>query len=89
MQKREFNKILNSCRTKDKKDLDLAKIDALNDETKASMTMFIVRHREPILKNLISPLVDKSWLASCAYFHETQSPSNGMVFVHTAEHTIH
>ena len=66
--------------------LDLDKIALLNNETKASAVHYIVRNRGPIVKDLIPPGFDLSWLYCMGYMYETKGKQ--FTFIHTAEHTI-
>jgi len=85
MKKREFNKHLNACTKKGK--LSTKKVAALPGETKTEMVYHIVRNRGPVLLELLTPEIDRSWLACCGYFHQTTGKA-GYTFVHTAEHRI-
>lgn len=88
MNKREFNKILNSCRTKNKEFLDLNKVKQLDDSVKTSLSLFILRQRGPLLINLITSEISPS-LNVLGYMHTTQSKTNPQfTFVHTCEHLI-
>jgi hypothetical protein len=86
MNKREFNKHLNSCRGKNKAFSPL-KLRLLPNDVREGMARFIVKHRGPLLVLLLTPSIDKSWLASCGYLYRTKS-RNGLEFLHTCEHTI-
>lgn len=88
MKKREFNKALNTISTGrgKKKRIDVSKIQLLDDETRKKMVEVIIRHRLPILLELIPEMTDRSWLASCGYFHTTRGAQPGLTFLHTAEY---
>lgn len=86
MNKREFNKHLNACRTK--KTLDRGKLNDLPEETKTAMAMHIIKYRGPILSELVTPTIDRKWLACSGYLHTTESPSGQGTFIHTREHRI-
>ena len=86
MKKREFNKLLNSCRDKTKKLLDIEKIKSLTDTQKNDMLHHIVRNRGPILIELLTPLVDRTWLACYGYWRITKGRQ--FTFLHTSEHQI-
>jgi hypothetical protein len=89
MTKREFDKLLNSCRTpkvkgKDRK-LDLDKVEALPDNKKKQMALFIIKNRGPLLVQLAEGL-DRSWLSSMGYMRRTKSRRNPeFVFLHPEE----
>jgi hypothetical protein len=89
MKRREFNKILNSCRKKVGKDkalLDTAKIDALPEETRHKVALFIVSKRAPLVENFITPLMDQSWLNCVGYMSKTKGKD--FTFIHASEHQI-
>lgn len=86
MNKREFNKIINSCRDKVKTVLSIDKINLLEDSVKHSLALFIIRRRGPVLKQLITNNMDTSWLACMGYMYCTKGEK--YEFVHTAEHKI-
>lgn len=86
MNKREFNKIINSCRDKAKTGLSIDKINLLADSVKYSMAVFIIKQRGPLLKQLITDNMDGSWLACMGYMHYTKGKK--YEFIHTAEHKI-
>jgi len=86
MKKREFNKHLNACRTKDKKRLDIDKVAKLPEDTKTAMAYHIIRHRGPVLEELLTSAIDKSWLACMGYMYRTKGKE--YTFVHTCEHAI-
>jgi hypothetical protein len=90
MKQREFNKWLNGCckTRKGQKVLDKSKLAALPEETKTAMVFFLVRHRGPILAELLTEQVDRSWLACCGYVHQTTGKQSGNTFLHTCEHRI-
>ena len=83
MNKREFNKLINQIRTKDKKRIDVDKIYDLSDTERSEMVYFIVRHRGPILKNLIPQGFDWKWLNCMGYFEKTEGKE--YTFIHTTE----
>lgn len=84
MNKKEFNKTINQIGT-DKK-INIDKISQLSDEIKDNLVYFIVRHRGPILKELITKNIDINWLNACGYLHETKGKE--YTFIHTSEHKI-
>ena len=86
MTKREFNKHLNACRTKNKKRVDLGKLSALPEETKTAMAYHIIRNRGPLLVELLTTAIDQSWLASMGYLYRTKGKQ--YTFIHTCEHAI-
>ena len=86
MGRREFNKQLTACSTRGK--LSKAKVAALPETVKADMVRHIVRNRGPVLVDLITPEIDRSWLTCCGYLHQTTGKTSGYTFVHTAEHRI-
>ena len=86
MTKGEFNKQFTACSTRGK--LSKTKVAALPGAVKADMVRHIVRNRGPVLVELITPEVDRSWLACCGYFHQTTGKASGYTFIHTAEHRI-
>jgi hypothetical protein len=88
MKQREFNKHLNSCRTRDKKRVDLEKVKALPETIRTDMVYYIVRYRGPVLADLLTPQIDRSWLASMGYLYTTIGKQTGFTFVHTCEHRI-
>lgn len=88
MKKRDFNKAINACRTKDGKRLDVAKIKRLSAKVRAAMVLFVVRNRGPVLVDLIPDSVDRGWLASCGYLYRTTGAKSGYTFLHTCEHEI-
>ena len=88
MNKREFNKYLNSCRNKSRSKLDMAKIAALPEDTRTAMVYHIVRNRGPVLQELLTPGVDRRWLACCGYMYQTTGKASGYTFIHTGEHRI-
>jgi len=87
MKLREFNKLLNFCRNKQTRSLDLCRLAALPDETRHAMLLFVVRYRGPVVKGLVTPLLDWSWLRSMGYLYETTGKS-GYTFLHTCEHVV-
>lgn len=90
MNDREFNKHINSCRVTRKKMrvLSIAKVEALPTETKTAMTMHIIKRRGPVIVQLVTDAIDRSWLHSMGYLHRTTGAKSGFEFIHTAEHQI-
>jgi len=86
MNKRTFNKHMNACRTPDKQRLDIEKIKALPEETKAALARHIIRNRGPVLVELITEGIDPHWLAAMGYLYRTKGKE--YTFVHTCEHRI-
>jgi len=86
MTKREFNKWLNACRTKNKKSVDTEKLAALPEETKTAMAYYVIRYRGPLLLELLTPAIDQKWLASMGYLYRTKGQQ--YTFIHTCEHAI-
>jgi len=84
MNKREFNKLLNKISTN--KTLTVSKISLLTEEEKLQMVYWIIRHRGPVVKELIPESLDKSWLFSMGYMYETKGKN--YTFVHTCENII-
>lgn len=82
MKIREFNKILNSCRDK-KKHLSIDLINKLSEETKHSLALFIIRNRDPVILEFITPLMDTSWLSSMGYLYRQKGKN--FIFICTAE----
>lgn len=83
MTKREFNTILKGLTT-----LNPRLVASLDPITKERVLQHVVRHRGPILWELVDEVKDSSWLASMGYCQKTKSPSTDLVFLHTSEHTI-
>jgi len=46
------------------------------------MLLFVIKNREPIHKDLVTPQLDYSWLHAMGYLYETGK------FLHTCEHQI-
>ncbi len=99
MTNRAFNKVLNACRTKDKKALDINKIAKLDDAQKIECLLHIVRSRGPLLVNFIPDNwlelpsffgsgTNDSWLNCMGYLYKTPSAKTGLVFRHNGEQTI-
>ena len=87
MNKRTFNKILNSCRNKEKTLLDLDKLVKLDSKTKTDLALHIIRMRGPVISQLIDPaFIDLSWLHCMGYLYTTKGKD--FEFVHTGEHNI-
>lgn len=86
MKKREFNKYLNQIINKKTKLIDIEKIKDIPLDVRDSMVRFIVRNRQPIIKELIPELFDRNWLASMGYLYETKGKY--FTFIHTCEHRI-
>ena len=86
MNKREFNKHLNSC--KRGKRLDIDKIKALPEEVKTGMAYVIIRYRAPVLQEMITDQIDQSWLACMGYMYKSKGAKSGYTFIHTCEHRI-
>ena len=89
MNKREFSKLLNKINSKKSsgiKYIDVKKIFGLSDTEKSDMVYFIIRHRLPVVKELIPQDFDMSWLHSMGYLYETQGKL--YTFVHTSEQKI-
>lgn len=86
MNKRTFDKHLDSCSTKGKKRIDIEKIKALPDNIKKEMALFIIRNRCPVLVELVTDAIDQSWLASMGYMYRTRGKQ--YTFIHTCEHEI-
>jgi hypothetical protein len=84
--KRSFNALINSVTTR--KQLDIKKIVALPDESKDALVYFIVRNRGPLIYELITDNIDKSWLFACGYSYKTKGKKSGYTFIHTSEHRI-
>jgi hypothetical protein len=85
MKSREFDKLLNSLVSKCLLDLDKIPV-LLTDEQRTGMVHYLVRHRCPIVKELIPDGFDWAWLHSCGYLHITKGQYNN--FVHTEEQRI-
>lgn len=90
MKKREFGKLLNSiCTGKgDKKRLDVKKIPNLTVEQRTGMALYLIRERGPVIKEFLTPEIDRSWLNCMGYMYETTGKKSGYTFVHTCEHKI-
>ncbi len=99
MNKRAFNKVINSCQNKKKTGIDIAKVNVLDDGTKIDVILYLVKARGPILTNFVpngwlllpsffSSGNNNSWLASCGYLHITHGKKTKLSFIHTAEQTI-
>jgi hypothetical protein len=91
MNQRVFNTVLNQICTKkkDKYQVDPDKIRAMNEDVAAQMLLHLVRHRGPIVKELVERAnADRAWLNACGYLYETKGPQSGLTFVHTCEHVI-
>jgi hypothetical protein len=86
MNKREFSACLKRLTTRGK--FDVKKIPNLTEAERDGMVKFIVRQRAPIVAALITPGMDCSWLAACAYMHTTISKTTRIEFLHTAEQRI-
>ena len=86
MNAREFNKALNTCKTRINKRLDPSKIKALPNDVKTAMVHFIVRNRQPIIEPLIPVGFDHKWLHSMGYLHRTEGKE--FAFIHTCEHRV-
>jgi len=87
LKKREFNKHLNACRTKDKKRLDLSKLEALSKEIRLKMAHYVVCQRGPLIMPLAA-CCDSQWLHSMGYMYKTIGKTSGLKFQHTCEHII-
>lgn len=89
MNKREFNKLLNACRTKVKgkpvQKLDPVKLDALPIETRHAMALHIISNRSAVISQFITSLMDMDWLHCMGYLHVTTNAKSGFTFYHTAE----
>jgi hypothetical protein len=85
MKIREFIRLLNKVSSP--RQLDIEKIVNLTDDERSDMVNFIVRNRQPVIKDLIPEQFDMSWLASMGYLYTTTGKS-GYTFVHTCEHRI-
>ena len=86
MKIREFNKLIKQISDKKKKIIDVSKISSLTNEDRSAMIYFIVRNRQPILKDLIPEGFDYSWLNCMGYLY---SQSNDKFsFLTTSEHRI-
>lgn len=75
MKGREFNKLLKELSYEPKKKdstLSPEKISVLPSETKNEVINFLVRKREPILRNFINNTTDMSWLAAMGYMYTKQ-----------------
>jgi hypothetical protein len=91
MNMREFNAALNTISTtkKGKRRIDPDKIRMMNEDQAARMLLYIVRHRGPIVKQMVERAnADYQWLAACGYLYETKGPQSGLTFIHTCEHVI-
>lgn len=86
MTKRDFNKHLNACSKKGKLDMD--KLLLLPESVRSDMVLFIVRNRGPVLMELLTGQIDRSWLAACGYLYQTRSKQTGLAFVHMCAHKI-
>ncbi len=92
MKSREFNaaiKAITVDRGPQKGQLSKAKLGALPADQKDALAMFVVRNRGPLLADLVSPSLDRSWLAKMGYLYTTASARTGLTFIHTGEHQIH
>ena len=86
MNRREFTACLKRTTTRGK--FDVKKIPGLTDVERDGMVYFIVRQRGPIVSALLTPGIDRAWLAACAYMYTTISKTTGLEFLHTSEHRI-
>jgi hypothetical protein len=86
MNKRQFNSLLKRITVNHR--ISIEKISTLTDAEKDSMVYFIIRNHCPVLKELISPGINQSWLASMGYMYETKGKISGYAFVHTCEQNI-
>lgn len=77
MTRTEFNKLCRLQFGKRKKDERPP-----TDEQRHKMLLHVVRNRWPVHRALVTPLLDRAWLACCGYLYETGA------FIHTSEHTI-
>lgn len=88
MDKRKFNALLRSISTKGK--LDPKKMAFLDNATKELLVLSIVRHRQPVVKDLIPPTCSVGdtyeWLHAMGYLYETKG--RWFTFVHTSEQKI-
>lgn len=87
MKLREFNKALNTCKNKKTGRLDLKRLIEMPEETRHDMLLFLVRKRAPVVKELVTPLLDWAWLRCMGYLYETDGKS-GYTFLHTREHVV-
>lgn len=86
MKLREFNKLLRSISDKKTGLLDMAKITTLTIEQREAMVYFIIRNRQPIVKDLIPLSFDFGWLFSMGYLYETKGKH--FTFIHTSEQRV-
>lgn len=86
MNKRNFNKIIRSLCDKKTGLLSEDAMDSLDNQTKDSLVLHIVRNRQPIVKNLISNTFDLSWLHSMGYLYESRGKY--FTFIHTSEQKV-
>jgi hypothetical protein len=84
MKLRGFKKIIKSLMNKKTGLLNKDKIKEIPDEVKDDMCKFIVRYRQPVVKDLIPERFDFGWLASMGYMYHY---NNGEFdFVGLSEH---
>jgi hypothetical protein len=62
--------------------------EQLPEATKEALTHHIVRRRQPLVTLLIPKALDLAWLHAMGYLHRTISPTTGLAFFHSAEHSI-
>jgi len=86
MKPKDFDAVLARITTKGK--LSVAKAKALSSDLRNQMTQQLIKLRQPVVACLLPDDIDQSWLNSMGYMYQTASPTNGLVFRHTAEHVI-
>lgn len=87
MTKREFDAAVRKCVRKKTGRFDPDLAAALPEDVRTGMVYTIVRHRAAVAEVLLTPAIDRSWLASMGYLHRITNPA-GVPFVGTAEHAL-
>ena len=90
MKSREFNAALKAATVRGKgkagRRFDAAKAALLPEETRTAMVHYVIRHRGPVAEALLTPAIDRNWLAAMGYMH--RFAVDGLAFVGTGEHAI-
>jgi len=69
MKLREFNEIIKVITNKKTGLLDKDKIKEISEEVKEEMCKFIVKYRQPVIKDLIPKNFDWEWLNTMGYMY--------------------
>lgn len=86
MKLREFNRIIKSISDKKTGLIDKEKIKEIPEDIKENLCKFIIKYRQPLVKNLIPRNFDWEWLSSMGYMYEY---NNGKFdFICTSEHYV-